>query len=60
MDFPRNLSEGSRSIIKKILTVDPQKRITIGQLRETIWYNQTGEKYNVNGIIIGKDNIDYD
>lgn len=60
MDFPRHLSEGSRSIIKKILTVDPKMRTTIGQLREMAWYNQTGEKYNVNGTIIGKDTIDYD
>jgi hypothetical protein len=35
-------------------------RITIGQLRETTWYNQTLEKYLVSGIIIGKDAIEYD
>jgi hypothetical protein len=45
-------------MLKRILNVNPETRITIGKIRESPWYNQTETKYGAVGIIVGRDRIE--
>lgn len=56
--MPKYLSEESKGILKGILNVNPERRLKIGQIRETKWYQQLGAQYMVKGIMVGKDAIE--
>lgn len=38
--IPDTVSKGARDIIKSMLTIDPEKRITAAEIRKHAWYNQ--------------------
>lgn len=48
---PSFVSDSCKDLIKKILTVDPSKRISISQIREHPWFN-TSTFYKAEGLLI--------
>ena len=46
LDFPEHLSELCKDLIKKILVTDPNKRITIKEIKKHNFYLQGKEVYN--------------
>lgn len=56
--MPKILSSDAKDILRSILNVNPETRFKITQIRESKWYNLTSQKYEVKGIIVGKDQIE--
>ena len=49
---PSFVSDGCKDMIKKILTVDPNKRFTIQQIREHPWFGVHSPPYMAEGLLI--------
>ncbi|KCV67853.1 CAMK/CAMKL/BRSK protein kinase, variant [Fonticula alba] len=65
--MPPSLSEGARDLIKRMLEVDPERRITMQELIQHPWFNMNGptSHYRQNSIIQiraldSEDEIDYE
>lgn len=58
LHLPKYLTEESKGILRGILNVNPERRLKIGQIRETKWYQQLGAQYIAKGIMVGKDAIE--
>lgn len=56
-EVPKILTADSRDILRNVLNVNPETRFKIDQIKESRWYNLTGSRYAVSGIIVGKDPI---
>jgi 5'-AMP-activated protein kinase catalytic alpha subunit len=54
--IPHSLSPNLKDLMKKILNTDPNKRITIGDIRTHDWYTKI-RSVEMEGVIIGKDRI---
>ena len=57
---PKTLSEDSKDILAKILTVDPTKRLRIEDIRRHKWWNSAPTKTSTLGIIVGYHRIPVD
>jgi len=57
--IPDFVSPEAHEVLKGILTVDPEKRFTIQQIRETKWYNLIQSKPR-QGIVVGVHQIPVD
>lgn len=44
-------------MLKAILNVNPDSRFKIQEIKSSVWYNLTNEKYEAPGIIVGTDTI---
>ena len=55
--FPPWLSENCKDLIKKILTTDPTKRITIQGIKKHPWFNQINQSTNINKGLLLKEVI---
>ena len=53
--FPPWLSENCKDLIKKILTTDPTKRITIQGIKKHPWFNQINQSTNINKGLLLKE-----
>lgn len=58
-ESPKFLSNESKDLLKGILTTDPEKRLTIPQIKSHAWFKQYNQDIN-NGIIVGYDYIPVD
>jgi len=58
--IPDYVSEDCRNLITQILNTDPEKRITIEQIKDHVWYKQIKNAKEYPGIIIGSDLIPVD
>ena len=54
--IPGFISTGCKDLIRKILNTDPEKRISIKEIRLHEWYTQV-KPHDMDGIVIGKDPI---
>ena len=54
--IPQTLSSTNKDIMKKILNTNPDKRITIGDIRSHDWYTKI-RSVEMEGVIVGKDKI---
>ena len=53
--IPKNLSEEAKDLIRKILEVNPKKRIKIKEIKEHAWFNSVNRIFNMhNGINLKK------
>ena len=57
---PKTLSEDSKDMLAKILTVDPTKRFRIEDIRKHKWWNLAPPKTSTLGIIVGYHRIPVD
>jgi serine/threonine protein kinase len=55
--FPPWLTENCKDLIKKILTTDPTKRITIQGIKKHPWFNQINQSTNINKGLLLKEVI---
>lgn len=46
-EMPKNISDAAQDLIRKILTTDPQKRISINQIQRHPWFNLTNPKLTI-------------
>lgn len=58
--MPKSLSEDSKDILSKILTVDPNKRYRIEDIRKHKWWSLTPAVTNSQGIVVGYHRIPID
>ncbi len=58
--IPDFVSEECRSLITSILNTDPEKRMTLEQIKDNVWYKQIKNVKDYSGIIIGTDLIPVD
>lgn len=58
-ECPKFITTEVRDLIKSILTTDPEKRITIAQIKAHPWFRQVNQQLT-NGIIVGYDYIPID
>lgn len=58
--MPKTLSEDSKDILAKILTVDPSKRYRIEDIRKHKWWNLSQSQPSTQGIIVGYHRIPVD
>lgn len=59
--IPKDLSEEAKNLIKKILEVNPKKRITIEQIKQHPWFNMINRIFNMHeGIDMKKTVIPID
>jgi len=58
-ECPKFISNEARDIIKGILTTDPEKRMTVAQIKNHPWYKQASQDLH-KGIIMGYDYIPVD
>jgi len=54
---PKHLSEDAKDILAKILSVDPNKRFKIDDIRKHKWWNLSTEQPSTQGIIVGYHRI---
>lgn len=40
-----------------MLNVNPDSRFKISQVKDSRWFNLTGKRYEVKGIVVGNDTI---
>ena len=58
-ECPKFISNEARDLIRGILTTDPEKRITLAQIKSHPWYKQYTQELNT-GIILGYDYVPVD
>lgn len=58
-ECPKFISNEAKDLIKSILTIEPEKRITISQIKAHPWYRQYNQEIH-KGIIVGYDYIPVD
>ena len=58
-EFPKSISNEAKDLIRSILTTDPEKRITIPQIKNHIWYKMHTQELS-KGIVLGYDYIPVD
>lgn len=56
----QNLSADLRDFIQRILTVDPEKRIRISEMKEHPWWNKHSRGYYPEGLVVGYHKIPID
>lgn len=56
-ETPKYLSDSIKTLIKGILTVDPKKRFSIEDIKNSVWYNACKVKNDYKGLIIGMHHI---
>jgi 5'-AMP-activated protein kinase catalytic alpha subunit len=54
--IPGFITQACKDLIKKILNTDPEKRVTMQEIKNHEWYNQV-KPQDLEGIIVGKDRI---
>ena len=60
-DIPKFLSNDAKDIIKKILEVDPKRRLNFGEIKNHPWFNIINKKYMIfKGIDVDADIIPVD
>lgn len=60
-DLPKHLSNNAKDILKKILEVDPKKRIKFGEIKSHPWFKIIDENYLMHkGINVNEDIIPVD
>ena len=60
-EVPYNLSPGAKDILSKMIEINPNKRITIEEIKNHSWFNLVDKnKYMHKGIMIDKDIIPID
>ena len=58
-DTPKFISNDVRELIKGILTIDPDKRMTMSQIKSHPWFRQVNQEVG-KGIVVGYDYIPVD
>ena len=58
--MPKTLSEDGKDMLAKILTVDPNKRFRIDDIRRHKWWNLSPPVTNSQGIVVGYHRIPID
>lgn len=56
----KSLSDEAKNLIGRVLELDPEKRITIDQIREHPWMKRNADVPHIQGIIIGYNRIPVD
>ncbi|KRW98684.1 Protein kinase-like domain [Pseudocohnilembus persalinus] len=59
-EMPEDISENCKDLLQRILTVDPEKRINIEQIRNHPWYKQVDKNTPQKGLIVGYNKIPLD
>lgn len=58
-EMPKSISNEVRDLIRGILTTDPEKRITISQIKNHVWFKQCTQEIS-KGIVLGYDQVPID
>lgn len=58
--IPSHVSTYGRDLITRILTTNPDKRITINEIRKHPWYSIYSSQHEPRGIIVGYNRIPID
>ena len=58
-EIPEFVSNEAKELIKKILIVDPEKRITISQVKTHLWFKKINQEWS-NGTLLGYESIHVD
>jgi 5'-AMP-activated protein kinase, catalytic alpha subunit len=57
---PKVLTGDSKDMLRNLLNVNPDTRYKMDRIKESKWYNLTGQRYEAKGIIVGSDPIGAD